>query len=262
MMATTAERVTFKMAVDRLTPYRFLLVEIIFITSTIIYSLITFAKRGFTNQITHQMRDFPHSKLIIMALLDTLQFAGLVVSAAGVTPTMTVILLHASTPFLVLGSRYTFPDRKYSEVQMLGVKFISVAIIISVIRQFVYIYTKTDFTGATSSLVYVLSAALQGFATLYKEKAIIEWSRPMDIHFLSSWLFFYQALVALILAPAIYLLQGVSSSWEGFPITSIFDNIRDGMTCFRGSNPSFQSYGNRDDDDSSYDKSFAFCSNR
>ena len=30
----------------------------------------------------------------------------------------------------------------------------------------------------------------------------------MDIHFLSSWLFFYQFLMAVLLSPLIYILQG------------------------------------------------------
>lgn len=47
-----------------------------------------------------------------------------------------------------------------------------------------------------------------GLSTLYKEKSIITWAQPMDIHYLSSWLFFYQLLVAAVLSPFIYLLQG------------------------------------------------------
>ena len=81
------------------------------------------------------MKDFPHTKLLIMAVLDTIQFAGLTVSAAGVSPAMTVILLHTSTPFLVLGSRYSFPDRKYSSIQIRGVQLIALAVIISLISE-------------------------------------------------------------------------------------------------------------------------------
>lgn len=47
-----------------------------------------------------------------------------------------------------------------------------------------------------------------GLATIYKEKQIIAWSLPMDIHHLSAWLFFYQILVAAVLSPLIFKLQG------------------------------------------------------
>ena len=60
------------------------------------------------------MWQFAKKKLLAMAVLDTVSFSGLVISAAGVTPTMTVILLHASTPIIVFFSRFAFPDRTSS----------------------------------------------------------------------------------------------------------------------------------------------------
>lgn len=238
MIATAAERVTFKMAVDRMQPFRFMLIETIFIISAAFYCLITLVKQSTTRKITTQMTTFPHSKLRMMAILDTLHFSGLLVCASGVSPTMTVILLHTSTPFIVLGSRLTFPDRKYSEVQMRGVVLISLAMLISLSRPVIDIYQdKLDVKDATASILYAGAAALQGIATLYKEKCIIEWGRPLDIHYLSSWLFVYQFGVAMILAPLIYLLQGVSNDWGGFPLSSFFTNMSDGLECLWGNDP-------------------------
>jgi hypothetical protein len=115
------------------------------------------------------MKDFPHTQLLIMAILDTIQFAGLTVSAAGVSPAVTVILLHTSTPVLVLGSRYTFPDRKYSLIQMRGVQLISVAVLISLLGSFGHVFfSGTRNSDIASSLLYTGMAALHGLATLYK----------------------------------------------------------------------------------------------
>ena len=109
------------------------------------------------------MKDFPHTKLLIMAVLDTIQFAGLTVSAAGVSPAMTVILLHTSTPFLVLGSRYSFPDRKYSLIQIRGVQLIALAVIISLISSSGYFISPgVHESDITSSFVYFCMAALHG----------------------------------------------------------------------------------------------------
>ena len=109
------------------------------------------------------MKDFPHTKLLIMAVLDTIQFAGLTVSAAGVSPAMTVILLHTSTPFLVLGSRYSFPDRKYSSIQIRGVQLIALAVIISLISSSGYFISPgVHESDITSSFVYFCMAALHG----------------------------------------------------------------------------------------------------
>jgi hypothetical protein len=98
-----------------------------------------------------------------MAILDTIQFAGLTVSAAGVSPTMTVILLHTSTPFLVLGSQYVFPDRKYSSVQLRGVQLISVAVLISLVGSISHVfYPDIHESDTLSSLFYFSMAALHG----------------------------------------------------------------------------------------------------
>mmetsp|Transcript_3372 Transcript_3372/g.3540 ORF Transcript_3372/g.3540 Transcript_3372/m.3540 type:complete len:273 (+) Transcript_3372:171-989(+) len=207
MIATAGERVTFKMAVDRMVPFRFVLIQLIFMMSAIVFGIISHIKQGFTNRITVRMKEFPHSKLLIMAVLDTIQFAGLAISAAGVSPAMTVILLHTSTPFLVIGSKYAFPDRKYSVLQMSGVQLISLAVLVCLIGSFTHKHHGSDKTA--SNFLYIGMAALHGLSTLYKEKSIIEWSQPIDIHYLSSWLFLYQFGVAIVLAPLIYMLQGM-----------------------------------------------------
>jgi CRT-like, chloroquine-resistance transporter-like len=117
------------------------------------------------NKTVDHMKDFPHSKLIVMATLDTIQFAGLTVSAAGISPAMTVILLHTSTPFLVLGSRYAFPDRKYSVVQMRGVQLIALSVLISLVGSMTHMFLPGVHESDTaSSLLYFSMSALHGKA--------------------------------------------------------------------------------------------------
>jgi len=154
------------------------------------------------------MKEFPHSDLVIMALLDSLSFSGLVVSASGVTPTMTVILLHSSTPCVVWGSMYVFPERKYSNTHQIGVSLITAAMLVSISRAIYYFISGENINVAESTILYVMSAAIQGFSTLYKEKSIISFGKPMDIHYLTSWLLLYQFGITLLLSPGIYILQG------------------------------------------------------
>lgn len=241
MVATALERVTFKMAVDRMTPFRFFLVDVIFVVSISVYSCINVIKRGFrlNEDTVNNMQSFSHKKLLIMAVLETIQFAGLVVSASGVSPTMTVILLHASTPCIVYGSRLLFPDRKYSSIQLKGANVISVAVIVSLSRPISDVVTLgIHDSNALSCILYALSAALIGFANLYKETCIIEWSKPIDIYYLSSWLFAYQCCIALLLSPAIYFLQNMTYHGDGFPLSSFITNSYDGFQCLLGRNPS------------------------
>ena len=127
-----------------------------------------------------QITELPHSKLLIMATLDTIQFAGLILSAAGVSPAMTVILLHSSTPIIVLGSKYFFPERTYSTLQMRGVALILSAVIISFLSSFLIYFHSDNYqdnqlkiqqiSDPISCTLYISMAALYGFNTLFKVK--------------------------------------------------------------------------------------------
>lgn len=151
---------------------------------------------------------FTHLNIIKMACLDAIQYSGLIVSAAGISPTMTVILLHANTPFVVLGSRVMFDDRVYTVSQIRGVLLISCAVIISFYRPVDHLISAGNVSFISSSVCYVFFTAIQGFAMLFKEKCIIEYAKPLDVHELSFWLFFYQLIITILMSPAIYVFQG------------------------------------------------------
>lgn len=116
------------------------------------------------------MKEFPNAKLFMIAVLDTVVFGGLTVSAAGVTPVTTVILLHTSTPFMILGSYYLFPERLYSLVKMRGVILISVAGTLSLIGPFLMYFYPSSLMLSTpmSCLFYFAMCALHGISMLLK----------------------------------------------------------------------------------------------
>jgi hypothetical protein len=115
-------------------PYKFVLVQLIYITSCFLFSIISLYKVLFTSEITPEMRKFPQYKILIMAVFDTLQFLWLVFSAPGVSPTMTALLLHSSTPLIVAGSRLVFPFRRYSGEHYLGACVISLAVLLGSLK--------------------------------------------------------------------------------------------------------------------------------
>jgi CRT-like, chloroquine-resistance transporter-like len=116
------------------------------------------------------MKEFPQTKLLIIAAIDAVQFAGLVISATGVPPVVTVLLMHASTVFLVMASRHAFPERKYSSVQMRGVQLIALAVTISLVGSFLDTTNPSSqmLSDPYSSVLYLAMCALQGFSTLCK----------------------------------------------------------------------------------------------
>ena len=99
-------------------------------------------------------------------------------------------------------------------------------------------WAPTQGIRLSSALVYTCAAALQGavesywnlcgllsslsiylcydsgLASLYKEKSIIEYSLPTDIHTMSCWLFFYQFICAVVFFPLFYLFQGTGSKFR------------------------------------------------
>ena len=58
MVSTATERVTFKMSVDRMTPYRLSLTMIMITLSFVVYGAIALYKLYFTNKITRRMLEF------------------------------------------------------------------------------------------------------------------------------------------------------------------------------------------------------------
>ena len=91
VVCTATERVTYKMTVDRMLPYKFVLFQLIYLMSCAGFSMITCYKLLFTDEVNEQMRTFPQWRIFIMAVLDTLQFVVMTFAAASVSPTMTVV---------------------------------------------------------------------------------------------------------------------------------------------------------------------------
>jgi hypothetical protein len=248
VLATVGERVMFKLAVDRMFPFRIVLVQLIVTSSLVVYGVISLVKQGLMRDM-HAVT-LPRTTLWAMAVVDTVGFAGLTVAAAGVSPAMTVVLLHASTPCMVLGAHFYFPDRKYTPVQMRGVGLIALAVVAGVGTRVATAavaggggrpetpdaLAHSNWAGALSTLTYAIMAGMQGLATLFKEREIAAFAQPMDIHYLTSALFMHQTAIALVLAPVGYFLQGLAG---GYPLTSYADNLVDGLACYIGDDPNY-----------------------
>jgi len=210
--ATAIERITFKIMVDRMLPYKFVLVQIIFLFSAITFIILTKVKKYIQkDEESEDMTEFPQSKIFAMAVADTIPFLCMAFSASGVPPTMTVVLMHSSTIFVVLGSKIIFPGRHYSQNNYIGVGLIATAIGFCLLKILVWkmdlISSSTD-SVALCCFLFLAATSLHGFSTLYKEKNIIEWSRPIDNMYLTSCLFVYQFLVTIAIAILVNIVRG------------------------------------------------------
>jgi hypothetical protein len=260
ILTTVTERVAFKIMVDQMLPYKFVLIQIIYLLSSIIFTLLSMYKSttlSYDISIDYiNIHDYPYKDIIIIAILDIIPFIMMASSASIVTPTMTVILMHSSTIFNVIGSKYLLPNRNYTKFNMIGILLISLAILVCLCKT-IYInnhyFYRHEFTSIlesplqgsslmqselqTSSLasssilsslsslshyssnpiskiiytfVFFIGASLHGLSTLYKERCVMRWSIHIDNLQLSSQLFFYQFITAIVLAFLYYSIQGMN----------------------------------------------------
>lgn len=187
------------------------------------------------------MSDFPHSRIVSMAIIETIQFGVLFISAAGVTPTMTLILMHANTVSNFLLTRFIYPAREFTTWQIRGLWLIMAAILCSLARPMINLITGWRETEATCSLLYIGAACILGWSNLYKEYSVTSWKEPMDIHFLTSWLYIYQLLFSVLAAPLFFYFQNVSVIYESVPVDN---NLLDGynMSATTAANHKYEHY--------------------
>jgi hypothetical protein len=176
-------------------------------------------------QVTDDMLKFSHYDIMLISLIDAIQFAGLFLTGSSVPPAMTIILLHTSTPCIVYCTSYFFPDRKYSTIHFLGVNMINISLLLCLIQPIVAMVSNHDHHNLgrlLSSLLYTICAGVQGISILMKERVLSHWAQPLDIHYLSFWLYYYECLILLVLSPLLYVMQGKSISFIFF---RLFDSV-------------------------------------
>eukprot|EP00598_Pedospumella_elongata_P000390 CAMPEP_0184975124 /NCGR_PEP_ID=MMETSP1098-20130426/6447_1 /TAXON_ID=89044 /ORGANISM="Spumella elongata, Strain CCAP 955/1" /LENGTH=445 /DNA_ID=CAMNT_0027497815 /DNA_START=13 /DNA_END=1350 /DNA_ORIENTATION=- len=235
IVATAVERITFKIMVDRMLPYKFVLVQIIFLFSAITFIALTKIKKYLQkDEEEEDMTEFPQATIFAMAVADTIPFLCMAFSASGVPPTMTVVLMHSSTIFVVLGSKVIFPERHYTQNNYIGVGLIATAIGFCLLKILVW---KMDLISSSTSTIvlccfaFLAATSLHGLSTLYKEKNIIEWSRPTDNMYLTSCLFIYQFIVTICIAVLVNIIRAIAG-YDTF--SALFSNVYAGWRCFLG----------------------------
>lgn len=209
ILSIALERLFFKLLVDSYYPSSFLLIELVFLVSFFIFSLIVLYEENFTDNITNHMKKIPQSMIMKIAFLESIQLIWLFFSAYGTSAPLTVILMQSSTISVVYGSKYIIGDRKYKDLHYQGVIYMIIAIVLALIVEiglnFLFSQKKIS---ALFPVSFLFASLFSGFVTIYKEKLLIEWSQPINIHFLSSCMFFYQALITFLISLFFYFLQG------------------------------------------------------
>jgi hypothetical protein len=74
-------------------------------------------------------------------------------------------------------------------------------------------YSSNPISKIIYTFVFFIGASLHGLSTLYKERCVMRWSIHIDNLQLSSQLFFYQFITAIVLAFLYYSIQGMNLSF-------------------------------------------------
>lgn len=111
LLATVAERFTFKLMVDRMESYRYFIAQLLSFVYIPPMFIIVAYKATLTEQFDEQMTEFPKHRFVVMAALD-LCHSLLLILAGGKTPApLTVLLFQGTIPMTVLFSALFFANK-------------------------------------------------------------------------------------------------------------------------------------------------------
>lgn len=247
--ATTMERVFFKMLVDRVVPFRFLVLLLIVALEAVMLGVVVKCKAGSHSEVP-DAASFPRKKLLMMAVLDLSKDLMMIMSGAFVPPTMTVLLLQGQIPVsMAMGVAYerfkgrggSSPRLAYKSSHYKGAACIAVAVALAFLPAFLQGYGSS--TGFQHTAVYLMSCLPASASVLYKEKALTAYRQPMDPYALNLYVDIYQVLLLVLLSPAIYQLQSAGfmsldnddhAAGDGDAFRNVVPagSVSDGLLCF------------------------------
>jgi len=253
-LATTVERVSFKMLVDRVVPFRYLLMVLMVLVEAVLLGVVVRIK-SCHGSLVPDAAAFPRKKLLVMAGLDLTKDFMMIVSGAFVAPTMTVLLMQGQIPVsMLLGmayerskGRYQSSTRvQYTRSHYHGAALISMAVVLGFIPAMAFWWSTAandlGLTACKHTLVYMMSVLPGSASILYKEKALTAYRMPLDPYVLNLYVDVYQLLLLTALAPLAFQVQGLgffgksdysdddTPGSDGPGVRA--GSLGDGLTCF------------------------------
>jgi hypothetical protein len=207
------------MLVDRIVPFRFLLVVLIVVVETIVLGVIVQVKVC-CGLASSNSQPFPRHKLLVMAGLDLCKDFMLVLTGSFVSPTLTVMLLQGQIP-ISMALSYCYAkcgDRAailgYRSTHLIGACIITFSLLLAFIPVIVaWAHGSSDM--ATNTLIYFLSCVPASASVLYKEKSLTAYRQPLDPYVLNMQVDIYQLLLLIPLTPLAFKLQSFGFFGEG-----------------------------------------------
>lgn len=234
------ERSSFKWLVDRSGPFRLVMVQLVVLTNAILMGILYHVqKRRRRRALGISIVD-----VCIMAVLDTLAIVIMFISGAEVTPTLTVILLQWNIPLMAFWTHLrTTAGLALSHwvgscILAGAVALALVPSVIALVNPEFFLYADAiPLRTAVQSLFYVSSCIPAAASQLYKEHVFLSYKQPVNMELLNLLLSMFQFILASILSPLAYVLQGMGfrDSWtKAYQSSQFGDNVMDAIRCFFG----------------------------
>jgi len=239
LVMTALERVTFKLSVDRMAPFRSFLAETVVFMYICICGMMLAYKLAFTEQITKEMWTFPQWQIASIAAVDALHLFLMFVSGADISPAQTVLLLQLQVPLVMLVSG-TMRCRcaELARSHLLGSAGVVLSVIIAALSPLWFANGKHPLSDEAArarlyaTVTYVLAAVPSAASTVLKEKAMINFGRPMEPVLMNVMLAGYQMLFSLMLSPLAFRLQSLGHPATEYPWEQLQTATNDGLRCW------------------------------
>ena len=231
---TTLERVSFKMLVDRVVPFRFLLV-IFFVLFETLALMVIVNVRCLCGDRKESSGPFPARKLLLMAIIDLTKLFMMTLPASSVAPTLTVLLLQGHLPCTFLAS-ICCQQLPYRGQHYLGAAMISFALLLALVPFFATWSDEAWSRDGWSTLIYLFSCIPASASKLCNERALMDYKQPMDPYALNLRISVYQLFLLFpgtLLAYRLQMLGSPPSSCVGKVCgqPGLLQSVRQGLRC-------------------------------
>lgn len=262
----TLERVSFKVLVDRMGPFRMVVAaELVLAIHGLVggvWALIRFFCK--TKNPKKPVVMLPLADIGLMAILDAAQLLLVVISASHVAPTLTAIIVHVTIPMTAAITAFFNPNETNSNVQdgqnsqrLFGISLIFLATLLGIAPATLTLiypayFSKKDIMAnraAWNTLLFFFSFLPGSISQVYKEKTLATYAQPVDPDLLNILLSLFSFAFSFLVSPILYPLQGFVNtpstpdnsseikikSWINmYPTRGVSKNFADGLHCFIG----------------------------
>eukprot|EP00904_Undaria_pinnatifida_P000046 jgi/Undpi1/10041/HiC_scaffold_28.g12495.m1 len=263
MALIALERLTFKVMVDRMAPFRFVLAQAVAVCYAVAVGAVVL-RRNVNFHLANDgnsgggggggggMEGFPVWRLALMAVLDMLHLVPMIVAAADVAPTLTVLLLQCSATFCLAISG-VFCKRRYPGKSVLGAGVIFLGACVAMLpalgrllearaglgdAEIDHGYDAGRLRGGKgdyaivegyNTILYMLACVPAAVSTVYKQYALEQHGRPVDAHQLSLGVTAFEVVFIALAAPAAFSLQNLGRHAPG--VSHVGQALQDGWRC-------------------------------